>query len=124
FYVFRAPPPPALYTLSLHDALPISTRAPTRRISSRLRQRLEENSDALDARYFFVPARSDRRANSRADRVLPAEGLGGLDRVHGRSAPAKHLLGDVRQPDVRPEGRRRHPQRDQRVPRDFSEPLH
>ena len=69
------------------------------------------------------PTSPTRRSSRRSSYALGAR-LGGQRRVHRRSASAQHLLGDVRQPDVRPEGPGRHPDGDQRLPEDLSEPLH
>ena len=38
---------------------------------------------------------------------MPVERLGDRDRIDRRPAPPQHLLGDVGQPDVRPERRER-----------------
>ena len=75
--------------------------APTRRTSCRPpTASAEQESDHMrhHARHVFAscPISRDEQI-TRADRVLPRQGLGGRRRVHRRSASAQHLLGDVRQ---------------------------
>ena len=63
---------------------------------------------AHHARDILLPAGPDRRADRRADRILPAERLGGIGRIHRRSASPEYLLGNVGTADVRPHGCGRH----------------
>ena len=63
-----------------------------------------ERAHAPHPRHLLVSARPDRRADQEQVAVLPRAGLGGERRVHRRSAPPQHLLGDVGPADVRPRG--------------------
>ncbi len=78
------------------------------------------NHNAHHTRMLFLPARPDGRADRHADRILPRPGLGDRRRVYGRPASAECLLGDVGQPDVRPEGRQRRDDGAGRMPQDTS----
>ena len=51
--------------------------------------------------FSFLPDLTDAQITAQIEYALD-ERLGGRRRVHRRSASAQHLLGDVRQPDVRP----------------------
>ena len=58
--------------------------------------------------FSFLPDLSDAQITKQLEYCLDkgwAVGIEYTDDPH----PAQHLLGDARQPDVRPEGRRRHP---------------
>ena len=51
--------------------------------------------------FSFLPDLTDDQIRAQVEYCL-GTGLGGLDRVHRRSASAQHLLGDVGHADVRP----------------------
>ena len=53
--------------------------------------------------FSFLPDLTDAQITAQIKYALQQR-LGGQRRVHRRSAPAQHLLGDVRHADVRPEG--------------------
>ena len=64
---------------------------------------MTNHGNARHAGPVLVPARPDRRADhARRSTTRSSNGWARRRRVHRRPAPAQHLLGDVRQPDVRP----------------------
>ncbi len=65
--------------------------------------------------FSFLPDLTDAQITAQIKYALKQR-LGRQRRVHRRSASAQYLLGDVRQPDVRPQGSGRDPAGDQRLP--------
>src|SRR5699024_12364223 len=59
FFFFHRPPPTELYTLSLHDALPILLRT---HVSSGRLTFSSDFSQVRDARLHFAPGRRDRKS--------------------------------------------------------------
>ena len=55
--------------------------------------------------FSFLPDLTDTQITAQIKYALE-EQLGGERRIYRRSASPQHLLGDVRQPDVRSEGSR------------------
>ncbi len=90
--------------LQLHVDRHLATTCRPRRCPEPRRQPSmhQRGHHAHHPRHLLLPARPDRRADRQTDRLLPAKRLGGRHRIHRRPASAQHLLGDVRQPDVRP----------------------
>jgi ribulose bisphosphate carboxylase small subunit len=67
--------------------------------------------------FSFLPDLTDKQIGAQLKYALD-KGWAIGNRVHRRSAPAQHVLGNVRQSDVRHPRPCRDPQGDQRLPRD------
>src|SRR5439155_26088123 len=86
FFFFKAPAPPEIYTLSLHDALPISVLAEALRPLAILRRHRDEPTWARE-----LCQRSYEVARQIGNDLLAAEALntlGGLDLAAGSLAQA------------------------------------
>src|SRR5438874_5755752 len=72
FFFFHHPPPTEIYTLSLHDALPISVGAPASRFGCRSPRRRTSEPHPRDRRRGSDPDRSEEHTSelqSRRDLV-------------------------------------------------------